>query len=232
MSFFIFTYFLGTQSDEFVFPLELRASMFSSQTDSFLRSFARGPRKADPHSRVYTPPKDNAIIHYFASTAQGVKCKFLKIFHPRISPIAPNLPQSQPFSTSNASPLSTLRTAAKTPQTLDFIDYRGVCPQFLGERGMGNVTAPCGGLRPMGKQTRRAKRVPRERAEKNFRPPQSPAPRALPHPRAPSRAVASPPRVGATNDTITPFAIRNCIWQLASRGKIAGNVSIVRRVVF
>jgi hypothetical protein len=32
MSFFIFTYFLGTQSDEFVFPLELRASMFSSQT--------------------------------------------------------------------------------------------------------------------------------------------------------------------------------------------------------
>ena len=39
MSFFIFTYFLGTQSDEFVFPLELCASMFSSQTDSFLRSF-------------------------------------------------------------------------------------------------------------------------------------------------------------------------------------------------
>ena len=73
MSFFIFTYFLGTQSDEFVFPLELRASMFSSQTDSFLRSFLRGPRKADPHSRVYTPPKDNAIIHYFVSTAQGVK---------------------------------------------------------------------------------------------------------------------------------------------------------------
>ncbi len=29
-------------------------------------------------------------------------------------------------------------------------------------RGTGNVTAPCGGLRPMGKQTRRAKRVPRE----------------------------------------------------------------------
>ena len=27
---------------------------------------------------------------------------------------------------------------------------------------MGNVTVPCGGLRPMGKQTRRAKRVPRE----------------------------------------------------------------------
>ena len=26
----------------------------------------------------------------------------------------------------------------KTAQTLDFIGYRGVCPQFFGERGMGN----------------------------------------------------------------------------------------------
>ena len=65
-------------------------------------------------------------------------------------------------------PHSTLHAASKTSQTLDFIDYRGVCPRVLGERGMGNVTAPCGGLRPMGKQTRRAKRVPRERAEKIF----------------------------------------------------------------
>ena len=35
------------------------------------------------------------------------------------------------------------------------------------KRVMGNVTAPCGGLRPMGKQTRRAKRVPRERETGN-----------------------------------------------------------------
>ena len=57
--------------------------MFSSQTDSFLRSFSRGPRKADPHARVYNPPKDNAIIHYFVSTAQGgVKGEFKNFFAP------------------------------------------------------------------------------------------------------------------------------------------------------
>ena len=38
------------------------------------------------------------------------------------------------------------------------------CGYLFREWGTGNVTAPCGGLRPMGKQTRRAKRVPRERA--------------------------------------------------------------------
>ena len=35
--------------------------------------------------------------------------------------------------------------------------------------GMGNITAPCGGLRPMGKQTRRAERVPRELGTGNGR---------------------------------------------------------------
>ena len=55
--------------------------MFSSQTDSLLRSFSRGPRKANPHSRVYNPPKDDAIIAQFASTAQGgVKGEFKKFF--------------------------------------------------------------------------------------------------------------------------------------------------------
>ena len=57
--------------------------MFSSQTDSLLRSFSRGPRKADPHSRVYNPPKDDAIIAQFASTAQGgVKGEFKNFFAP------------------------------------------------------------------------------------------------------------------------------------------------------
>ena len=113
ISFFIFTYFLGTQSDEFVFPLELCASMFSSQTDSFLRSFSRGPRKADPHARVYNPPKDNAIIHYFASTAQGgVKGEFKKNFEAALRPPPRSIP--------------------KAAKNLDFIGYRGVCPQFPG----------------------------------------------------------------------------------------------------
>ena len=42
------------------------------------------------------------------------------------------------------------------------------------KRVMGNVTAPCGGLRPMGKQTRRAKRVPRERGTGEISTPSTP----------------------------------------------------------
>ena len=51
---------------------------------------------------------------------------------------------------------------AKPSQTL-----RG--NEIFDRRICGNITAPCGGLRPMGKQTRRAERVPRERETGNGR---------------------------------------------------------------
>ena len=82
--------------------------MFSSQTDSLLRSFSRGPRKADPHSRVYNPPKDDAIIAQFAFTAQGgVKGTFKKIF-------APTPPQ---LGTDPAKPLILLAQTAICPES-------------------------------------------------------------------------------------------------------------------
>ena len=62
---------------------------------------------------------------------------------------------------------------AKPSQTLrgNAIFDRRICETGNGERGMGtgNITAPCGGLRPMGKQTRRAERVPRELGTGNGR---------------------------------------------------------------
>ena len=88
--------------------------MFSSLTDSLPRSLLRGPRKDDLHAQVYNPPKDNAIIHYFASTAQGgVKGEFKKFFVPAFR-------SSPPFH---------LSSTPKPAQTLDFTAYRGVCPQ-------------------------------------------------------------------------------------------------------
>jgi len=136
MSFFIFTYFLGTQSDEFVFPLELRASMFSSQTDSFLRSFSRGPQKADPHSRVYNPPKDNAIIHYFVSTAQGgVKGEFKNFFTPAFHPPPQTSPRANPSPPPTPAPSPPSTRPPKPRKPLILLAIVGSVPNFW---GMGN----------------------------------------------------------------------------------------------
>ena len=124
--------------------------MFSSQTDSLLRSFSRGPRKADPHSRVYNPPKDDAIIAQFASTAQGgVKGEFKNFFAARFPPFHHTPPPLRP------------RNPRKPLILLTIV---GSVPKFWGngERGMGNGEA----------------------SKKIFRPPQSLAARAFPHPRA------------------------------------------------